>query len=287
MGSIVETVKSVANLSGSTECIDLDGAGTAYVINCIANGSVTFNDAVDTGLYISFIGDNGAYSSAYPSASPQQFAFRCIASIVQAPLPHNPIAIDSGGRMQGIRFHFPLHNALSLRLSPESDQLFKPFDLYESGWQQPLQGQLRAVAESIWECNFVGDVRLLWMQGKVRELLALLLAQKQPKTLVERACALVEASPNDNWNIASLSKALATNECYLKRAFRETLNMGVSSWIQSHRVSLAKKKLAYSHASITEVALELGYQNSSYFAKVFKQHIGQTPKQYRRALISR
>ena len=145
----------------------------------------------------------------------------------------------------------------------------------------PLTGDILNVAKSIWNNDFQGIARTVWLRGKILELLALLMVHKEPKSLAEQACDLIATQPHIDWNIPGLSKELATNECYLKQSFREQFNMGVASWIQAYRISLAKERLANPNESITKIALDLGYQSGSYFSKVFKQHTGLTPKTFR------
>lgn len=43
----------------------------------------------------------------------------------------------------------------------------------------------------------------------------------------------------------------------------------------------AKRKLAYSDATITEIAYDLGFEDNSYFTKFFKKQAGMTPKVFR------
>ena len=48
------------------------------------------------------------------------------------------------------------------------------------------------------------------------------------------------------------------------------------------RIALGKRQLIYSDASVTEIAMGLGYSSSQYFATSFKRIVGLTPADYRR-----
>ncbi|WP_070963910.1 helix-turn-helix transcriptional regulator [Vibrio sonorensis] len=288
MIDIVERLTSYDSIKGRFDSVDLDGVGQAYIMNCTSEETIHFCDVAPEGLYITLMGKNSAYSASYPELPASRYAFRCIASLVPKQIDKEETVLPKGGHVQVIRMHFPIQHNIAIAMSPyDDDEFFKPFEMYASGWQMPLSGELLKVAQSVWECDFEGQARQLWMQGKVRELLALLMVRKPTQTLADRACALIEQKPNENWSISSLSRALATNDCYLKQAFRQQFNMGVASWIQAYRVQLAKEKLSQPNKPITQIALDLGYQNSSYFAKVFKQHVGETPKSYRNRQFSR
>ena len=49
----------------------------------------------------------------------------------------------------------------------------------------------------------------------------------------------------------------------------------------------ARDLLLDPEASITDIALRLGFEDSGYFDKVFKKILGRTPSQFRRELESR
>ena len=282
MSNIVNSLNLVGGVDGTFDVVALDDGVNAYIVNCTAATDIQFNDPADAGFYISFAGINHAYSPKYPDYPAASFASRCIASLLPKPEPVNPIELGEGGRIENIRIHFPLHHSLTKHLLPQNrGSSFKPFDLYETGWQMPLTGDILNVAKSIWNNDFQGIARTVWLRGKILELLALLMVHKEPKSLAEQACDLIATQPHIDWNIPGLSKELATNECYLKQSFREQFNMGVASWIQAYRISLAKERLANPNESITKIALDLGYQSGSYFSKVFKQHTGLTPKTFR------
>ncbi|WED23350.1 AraC family transcriptional regulator [Vibrio sp. JC009] len=281
MSNIVDSLNVTSDLEGQYDVITLDDGVTAYIVNCTARRAVNFNDPADAGFYISFIGTNDAHSPDYPEYPAETFAFRCIASMLHEPEPNNLISLKKQGKIESIRIHFPLQHSLTKSLLPESDSPFRPFKLYEMGWQMPLSGQVREVAASVWNNDFQGGTRALWLKGKIYELLALLMMHRQPKSLADKACERIAQQPYLNWNIPRLARELATNECYLKQSFRQQFNMGVAGWIQSHRIGLAKERLADPSETITQIALDLGYQSGSYFSKVFKQHTNLTPKEFR------
>ncbi len=278
----MNSLSTVEGLDGQYDVVSVDEGVHAYVVNCKALDFVSFNDPAEAGFYISFAGTNHAYSPDYPDYPASCFASRCIASLLPEPEPNNPIVLTKGGKIENIRIYFPLHHNLTKSLLPNSNgSSFKPFDLYKTGWEMALTGEIRKVATSIWNNKLQGASRALWLKGKIFELLALLMVHREPNSLAERACDKIAQQPYISWNIPRLAKELATNECYLKQAFKQQFNIGVASWIQSYRINLAKEKLMDPNESITQVALDLGYQSGSYFAKVFKQHTGQTPKAYR------
>jgi AraC family transcriptional regulator, L-rhamnose operon regulatory protein RhaS len=50
---------------------------------------------------------------------------------------------------------------------------------------------------------------------------------------------------------------------------------------------VAKQNLRSSQSSIIDIALELGFSSSQYFATVFKKIVGISPKDYRRLRLGK
>lgn len=287
MDILANMIEQHPHLQGQCDQLDLNGQCRVQIINCKASDQVVLNDPVTEGCYISVMGRNDAHSLSYPeypSASLQQLF---IATLIPDQRIEDRFVVPKGGLLQAIRIFFPFNDRLgrSLIAQPNTEQL-KPIGSFAQGWQMPLSGQLLSVVSSIWQCQIQGEARKLWLHGKMFEILALAMTQQPRLTLSQRACALVEQSPEKNWTIGTLSRQLATNDCYLKRAFKQELGVGVAKWVQNYRIALAKQKLETSQQNITEIALNMGYQSNSYFTKVFKQYYGVTPKQFR-ALNSR
>ena len=51
-------------------------------------------------------------------------------------------------------------------------------------------------------------------------------------------------------------------------------------YLNYYRIESACEQLLTTDYSITEVALNSGFNDASYFIKIFKKHRGITPKQY-------
>lgn len=69
------------------------------------------------------------------------------------------------------------------------------------------------------------------------------------------------------------------------RDFKSLYGMPPKQWLTSYRLAFAKSQLSNPSyvSSVTELATELGYQNTSHFISAFKVQYGVTPKQYRLA----
>ena len=67
---------------------------------------------------------------------------------------------------------------------------------------------------------------------------------------------------------------------YFRQLFCEVMGRSPLDYIQSLRISKAKEMLHSDHASITDIATSLGYQNIYDFSRAFKRHTGVSPSKY-------
>ena len=77
---------------------------------------------------------------------------------------------------------------------------------------------------------------------------------------------------------ASLNLSLS----YLNEAVKATTGSSVSNLIQQEVMLEAKRLLYHSNCSVKEIAHELGYDDHTYFSRLFKKTVGATPGDFRR-----
>ena len=83
--------------------------------------------------------------------------------------------------------------------------------------------------------------------------------------------------------IAELARAVGLNEAKLMRSFKQVFGPTIFDFSQQLRMELAKKLIETTDMSVTEIALDVGYEYSSNFTTAFKRHFGITPKAARDA----
>ncbi len=70
------------------------------------------------------------------------------------------------------------------------------------------------------------------------------------------------------------------SEKHLNRICKTCLNKTASQLIIERVVLEAKRRLAFVKSSISEIADDLGYANTSYFIQLFKKKTGKTPVEF-------
>lgn len=69
----------------------------------------------------------------------------------------------------------------------------------------------------------------------------------------------------------------------LCRYYRKHQGVTVMEQLKRIRIAKAKQLLRYASCSIEEIGLQCGYENPSYFGKLFREETGRSPREYRSA----
>lgn len=102
----------------------------------------------------------------------------------------------------------------------------------------------------------------------------------QRRQLIE-LCEALYASPDDPRGIRDWARTLGLSERSLTRHFQTETGMTLRTWRRRLRLFRSQELLA-TGASITAIALELGYASVSAFIAMFRAETGVSPDAYRR-----
>ncbi len=98
--------------------------------------------------------------------------------------------------------------------------------------------------------------------------------------VIQNAAKYITANFNENLTLDSLSRRFAMSPSYFSKSFKQFTGLGLNEYITAVRVSNAKKMLKNTSLTVTEVSSRCGFNDSNYFATVFKKLNGVSPKRY-------
>lgn len=87
-------------------------------------------------------------------------------------------------------------------------------------------------------------------------------------------------------SIDNTARAMGTSVRTLQRLLRRNSGVDFRELANTIRLRTAKEQLRSSNASITQVAMELGYSSPANFSRAFRTASGLTPQEYRRTVLS-
>ena len=95
---------------------------------------------------------------------------------------------------------------------------------------------------------------------------------------MEKVTEQLEAEiSNSIFGVEELAYAVGLSRSQLFRKIKAITNLTPNEFIRSFRLHRAMDMLKQQSASVSEVAYETGFQNPSYFSKVFQEQFGQAP----------
>lgn len=83
-------------------------------------------------------------------------------------------------------------------------------------------------------------------------------------------------------SLKEVSKIFYLNPSYISRAFKQTLNISFSEYLNALRIREACMLLKQTDSSITAIAQETGFRSCSDFCRVFRRTVKLSPLQYRK-----
>lgn len=106
--------------------------------------------------------------------------------------------------------------------------------------------------------------------------------EEEEKSIVITVKSYIDHNLDQDISRESLAEQVYLNQDYLARIFKKEIGESIGTYITRKRVERAKEYLIKTNESVNAIALNVGYDNFSYFSKVFKSCVGVTPKEFRK-----
>lgn len=103
-------------------------------------------------------------------------------------------------------------------------------------------------------------------------------------TLVRRAVAYMQQHFAHEISRQQIASAVGISQNYLSRIFQHELGITPWDYLSRYRIKQAQDLLRDTEDSITEVAVQVGFEDPAYFSRVFRKQIGHSPQRYRERL---
>lgn len=99
--------------------------------------------------------------------------------------------------------------------------------------------------------------------------------------LCARAISFMRSHLHQSISRADIASAVHYSDPHFARVFRQTMGVSPGHYLSELRIERAKLFLTTSTLSISQIALEVGFQSFSHFTQLFKQRTGQSPSAFR------
>ena len=106
-------------------------------------------------------------------------------------------------------------------------------------------------------------------------------AETEKIRTVNRVAGFLADHYREAHSLDELSSLFFTNKYYLTRIFKQVTGFTICEYLHIQRIQKAQEFLRTSLLPITEIALLVGFENVSYFEKIFRRYCTQSPRDYR------
>ena len=111
---------------------------------------------------------------------------------------------------------------------------------------------------------------------------SLLVAKQIDDALIARCQEWVAMNYAAAAPVAAMMRIVGLPERSFMRRFTMATGMSPLEYVHRLRIEEAKQMLETADAPVEAVAAEVGYQDASFFGRLFRRRVGLTPAQYRR-----
>lgn len=101
---------------------------------------------------------------------------------------------------------------------------------------------------------------------------------------MQRVLDHIDRHLNDDLDLEAMSHVAAFSKYHFHRQFMATFGLSMHRYVQLARMKRASYQLAYRHnQSVTDIAMDAGYDAPDAFARAFRQRFGQSPSSFRKS----
>lgn len=161
--------------------------------------------------------------------------------------------------------------------------------------ENPNSPELNFVFQQIKDCPAIGNTRNLYMEGKIIEILSLIIntmeieknrphlsvkLDRKDKRNLNKVITFMKHNLSAYPSIKELSKMANMSCSRFQMAFRQVYGTTVYEYLKVMRMNYALLLLQDTDDKIYHIALKVGYKNAGHFAKRFKETFKMSPLAY-------
>ena len=103
--------------------------------------------------------------------------------------------------------------------------------------------------------------------------------------IIENSIEYIHKKYNTQLTTDDISSQFKINKCYFCYMFKKETGQTFINYLNNHRIEQSKELLKNTDMSLLDIALEVGYNNQSYYSTIFKKYTNMTPLEYRENLL--
>lgn len=104
---------------------------------------------------------------------------------------------------------------------------------------------------------------------------------------LREAILYIEGHYDERIVLSDIVRSTGVNHTTLTALMKRELGCTVIGYVMQYRITVAKKQLAFTEVPIKDVANMVGFKTVQHFNRIFKEHTGTTPAEFRREAVQK
>ncbi len=104
------------------------------------------------------------------------------------------------------------------------------------------------------------------------------------QSIVHQAAEYIQKHYFEALTLSGISKQFHVEHSYFSRIFKKEMGVTLMLYIAKIRIEKAKEYIQHNNSNLAEIAFMVGYDDYTYFNKVFRKHTGISPRDYKRLI---
>ncbi|MBA1145883.1 helix-turn-helix domain-containing protein [Ectothiorhodospiraceae bacterium WFHF3C12] len=151
-----------------------------------------------------------------------------------------------------------------------------------SSWQD-LALYLVARLSSVEEAMHLARLHLIDWHDAGQQPFAALARNRQSEDAIIARCQTWIASHYETQSpVSAMLELSGLTERSFHRRFKQATGMSPMEYVHTLRLEESKQMLEAGDTPVEQIAMEVGYEDASFFGRLFRRRVGLTPAQYRR-----
>lgn len=188
-----------------------------------------------------------------------------------------------------------------IKLGGRLEQLFRDTEAKEKFYYNGYYSlQIADLFLEIAKAPFAGFINKLFLEGKAYQILAeqivqyeddlneiahQILIRKIMIPQIKKVARRIDTKLSDLDTIAKMAHEVGMTEKRLQEGFKILYNVTINSYIQKKRLEKIKELLISTDRNMSEIAYEVGIKSKSYLSKIFREHYGISPTEFKHAVL--
>ena len=114
-----------------------------------------------------------------------------------------------------------------------------------------------------------------------KQLVSIATSKKRHQLSIQVAKEWIQKNLHESITIKKIAQQVYMNPTYFCDYFKAQTGETILDYVTTARLEKAKELLGNTDLKIYDISAHVGYQDTKYFSKLFKQWMGQTPSQFR------